>query len=340
MTFLIGLGLALMASLGIILVFLGLRGSKPPPLGRIYSDLTDARSSNQESYKIGLQENFSRTASKITKRLPKKKASQETFIYRSLDRLIASIRESYVHGEKSKWLATIGRAPSDHARIKLQAAAGSAVFFGILIFLIVASGIVNINYAIIVIIGLIGGLIGYWVPDNIIKTEALKRRREFDEAMYIWIDLTTQFLSTGEDGTAAMIKASTLSTIWPFKLINSALSYSQLRARPAYEGLRELSQDLGFDSLKGLVEAMELSSEYGTELSEVIRSFVQSFRTQAVIDAEARVEASAEQSALPLGLVVVAFLILLAYPGIQGVLNTGLSDFGGGSSEIADFTNN
>lgn len=232
------------------------------------------------------------------------------------------ISEGLKTGNKAKDLTVMGRTVTEHAQQKLYATFGVSAIAVAFYFIFATGTGGSINPVITVILLIAGGFIGYVLPDSILKSNAAKLRTEFNEAFYSWLDIVSQYLTTGEEAGSAMIKAAGLSQTWTFKLLYSALSTAQLRTLPVYQGLDALAKDRGLDNLYSLRDTLKLSTDHGVELGDTLRSYIQAYRSQNVIDAEAKVKSFGEQSSLPLGMVVIAFVILIAYPGVSGLLGS------------------
>ncbi len=319
--------------------FIIVSGGKPkpvPPLREIFPSATqvpDSRPYYAPAFKKGLLENLSGD---------KKDAKEKRAVKKTVaGRITAYVIEGLSAGDKPKHLITIGRSQEEHANIKILTAALGAIILLAFYAIFSLGGVVSFNPIIAILAVLIGTPIGFILPDNVLKSRALKLRLEFDSAFYSWLDVVSQYLSTGEEASNAMVKAASLSQTWPFKLLYSSLSLAQLRTMPVYVGLENLAHERGLENLNNLKEALKLSSDHGIEISNTLRSFIQSYRDQSIIDAETKVKSFAEQAALPLGMVVLAFLILIAYPGISGLLGSSgfgaiSGDFGSSSTDIPD----
>ncbi len=322
--------LVLLGSLGLLLLLLGARPKKMPLKNILPErDALLREDEKGENYALTTGEGFGLSFRKLSSYVGGSADTKKSFIEVLYQRLEDMVGKGLSLGARGKNLAIVERTPADLARQKIGFCLGSSLVLVAFLLLLWLGGLISIPPLVIIVGALVVGLLGYWLPDSFLKTEANKLRKEFEDSMYTWMDLTSQYLNTGEEAGSAMVKASTLSHNWAFRLLNSAMTLSQVSARPVYEGLQRLRRERGLDCLGEFVEALQLSAEYGAGLGDTVRSFIQSYRSQAVIDADTKVKTSAEQAALPLGLVVVGFLILLAYPGIRGVLNTG-SGIGGG----------
>ncbi len=329
MIILFALALVLLLSLGVLFLVQGLRPPKPLPLKKFLPELDQAQAQAEDNYALTVGEGFGLSLRRVGRYFGDPEEKKSGFVDQLYKKLEDWVGKGLALGSRGKNLAVVERTPADLAKQKIGFSLGFGFIITAFLLLLWLGGLLSIPPLAIIVAAVAFGLLGYWLPDSFLKSEADKLRREFEESMYTWMDLTSQYLNTGEEAGSAMIKASSLSGIWTFKLLNSTMVLSQIRARPIYEGLQDLRRDRGLDCLGDLVEALQLSAEYGAGLGDTVRSFIQSYRTQAVIDADTKVKTSAEQAALPLGLVVVGFLILLAYPGIRGVLDTG-SGIGGG----------
>ena len=320
--------LAFFVVLGVFTVLFGGKVKPPPPLSdfmvvtSLYAPdarkyyAFKSRKTIQEDPEEGEEKESSSAAYGIAQKL--------------LSGLISYISEGLKSGDKAKDLAITGVTREKHANNKLYSALGISGFLVGFYVLVGLGGIVSISPVVLVLMILVGGIVGFILPDTIIKGRAQDLRSEFDNALYSWLDIVSQYLSTGEEAGNAMLKAASLSKNWAFQMLYTALSTAQFRNLPAYLGFEALSKERGLDVLDSLKDSLQLSTEYGIEMRDTLNSFINSHREQVVIDSDAQVKSFGETSALPLGLVVIGFVILLMYPGIQGLL--GSSSLVGGFS--------
>ena len=180
-----------------------------------------------------------------------------------------------------KDLAMIGKSTRRHTEHKLVSAMACGLF-GVIVGVGLLQSSLPIPFPIIVVIILVVmfALFGVIIPDSLVKTEATKARKEFDELVLSWLDLVMPLIASGRDVSAAFIEASALSRAWPFQMLGQHMSESRHLGKPIWSGLRKLIDEKGLERLEQLASALELSQRSGAELRQTVVAQVHSYRSE------------------------------------------------------------
>ena len=223
--------------------------------------------------------------------------------------------------------AMIGRALETHAVHKMfgllvggAGVAGLMMFFDTLLAL-------GLRVPIIVMIALIGALLGWLLPDSFLRSEADKEREYFKQVSESWLELVAQLVTAGSDTFAALVTAASYSEQPGFVVLRNALRVAALSGEPPWTGLRRLADERRLRFLDPFCAALELAGTTGAGSRQAILAQVDAARSKAMLEADAAAASSSEKMGAPLALIGGAFMILMGYPPLSGILDT--SSFGG-----------
>ena len=175
---------------------------------------------------------------------------------------------------------------------------------------------------IIVTVALVGGLGGWLLPDSILKTEADKERELFQQVTESWLELVAQLVTAGADTFAALMKAASYSEQPGFVVISDALRTAAASGEPPWTGLRRLADERRLRFLDPFCAALELAGTTGAGSRQAILAQVESARSKGMLEADAVAASSSEKMGAPLALIGGAFMILMGYPPLAGILDT------------------
>ena len=216
----------------------------------------------------------------------------------------------------------IGRSLEAHALAKITGLVVGAALLG-------GGGTImrllgfNLPALILVALGGMGALLGWWLPDSLLKTEADKERKFFQQAAESWLELAGQLVTAGSDTYAALVTAASYSTQPVFVTLRDTLRVSAARGEPPWTGLRRLSDERRLLFLDPFCAALELAGTTGAGSRDTILAQVDSARSKAMHEADAAAASAGEKMGAPLALIGGAFMILIGYPPLAGIMDTG-----------------
>ena len=219
--------------------------------------------------------------------------------------------------------AMIGRASETHALIKLSGLVGGT-------FLVLVAGIVltaalgvTVPVPFIVMAAAVAALGGWWLPDSMLKTEAEAERERFRQTSEAWLELVAQLVTAGADTHAALGTASDFSSQPGFVTLRDALAEAAARGEAPWDGLRRLVESHRLKSLDPFVSALELAGTSGASARQAILSQVEAARTKSLAAADAKAASASETMGGPLALIGGAFMIMMGYPPLAGIMDSG-----------------
>jgi tight adherence protein C len=143
------------------------------------------------------------------------------------------------------------------------------------------------------IAAVVGGVIGFFVPDLLLRRTTDNVRTGAAEALLVYIDLVTLERLTNASATQALHNAAALSDVPLFVQIRTALERARLEQQSPYAELRRLSDELRLSELADLADVMQLD-ETGAALSGTLRARVRELRDAHLTREQIKASAAAE----------------------------------------------
>ena len=218
-------------------------------------------------------------------------------------------------------LLMVGRSVETHAMLKF-----TGLVIGLILF--VGGGLLagvfgfGLPPLILVIIGGVGCLLGWWLPDSFLRTEAERERAYFQQVSESWLELASQLVTAGSDTFAALITAASYSEQPVFATIRESLRAASARNEPPWVGLRKMADERRLRFLDPFCASLELAGTTGAESRQTILSQVDAARSKALFEADAAAASSGEKMGAPLALIGGAFMVLMGYPPMSQILES------------------
>ena len=216
----------------------------------------------------------------------------------------------------------VGRSLETHALHKMAGLVLGAALLAVFGFFANTLFELELPLLVVVAVALAGGLLGWWVPDSILKTEAEKERVLFQQVTESWLELVAQLVTAGADTFGALAAAASYSEQPGFVVIRDALRVSAASGEPPWTGMRRLADGRRLRFLDPFCSALELAGTTGAGSRQAILAQVESARSKAMLEADAAAASSGEKMGAPLALIGGAFMILMGYPPLAGIMDT------------------
>ncbi|MDE0669328.1 MAG: type II secretion system F family protein [bacterium] len=216
----------------------------------------------------------------------------------------------------------VGRSFESHAVAKLTGLLVGAVLLGGGGYVVSLLG-VGLPVPILVAVAALGGLVGWVLPDSMLKTEADKERKYFQQVTESWLELAGQLVTAGSDTFAALVTAASYSDQPVFAALRDALREASARGEPPWTGLRRLASERRLRFLDPFCASLEMAGTTGAGSREAILTQVESARNKAMHEADAAAGGAGEKMGAPLALISGAFMIIMGYPPLAGILSAG-----------------
>ena len=131
-----------------------------------------------------------------------------------------------------------------------------------------------------------------------------------------------QLVTAGADTFGALAAAASYSEQPGFVVIRDALRMSTASGEPPWTGLRRLADQRRLRFLDPFCSALELAGTTGAGSRQAILAQVESARSKAILEADAAAASSGEKMGAPLALIGGAFMILMGYPPLAGIMDS------------------
>ena len=183
--------------------------------------------------------------------------------------------------------------------------------------------------------GLVGTLLlvaavgagGWLLPMLGVRDTAKNAREEIDQVIRVWIALVAQQVSAGVDPTVAMLAAARVGKRRAWRLLHRFLLAAQQDRRPAWEGLADIVDRYGIQSLAPVVSALGLAAERGTRIAEAVLVAADTLWRESVSREREKAARRAQIIVLPATGVALALAGILVYPPFTSLTGGGV---GGG----------
>ena len=216
----------------------------------------------------------------------------------------------------------VGRSLETHALHKMVGLVLGAVVVAALA--VMANSLFGLALPVlaVVAVALVGGLLGWWIPDSILQTEAKKERLLFQQVTESWLELVAQLVTAGADTFGALMTAASYSEQPGFVVIRDTLRTSAASGEPPWTGLRRLADGRRLRFLDPFCSALELAGTTGAGSRQAILAQVEAARSKAMLEADAAAASAGEKMGAPLALIGAAFMVLMGYPPMARILDT------------------
>jgi hypothetical protein len=163
---------------------------------------------------------------------------------------------------------------------------------------------------------------GFFLPDLLIKGEAKERRRDFRHALSAYLNLVTINLAGGAGVEGALADAVAVGQGWAFERIEEALALSRLSGETPWAALGRLGSELRIDELGELAASLVLAGNEGAKVRESLVAKAESLRRHQAAEAETKAQEASERMTLPIGVLLLGFLIFIGYPAAARLLTS------------------
>ena len=215
----------------------------------------------------------------------------------------------------------VGRSLEAHALAKIMGLIVGAALLGGGGYLASLMGL-GLPPLILIALAALGALGGWWVPDSFLKTDADKERKYFEQVTESWLELAGQLVTAGSDTFASLVTAASYSEQPVFVTLRDALRVSAARGEPPWTGLRRLADERRLRFLDPFCAALEMAGTTGAGSRETILTQVESARSKSMHEADAAAGSAGEKMGAPLALIGGAFMMLMGYPPLAGIMSS------------------
>ncbi|MFD2414829.1 secretion system protein [Amycolatopsis pigmentata] len=169
-------------------------------------------------------------------------------------------------------------------------------------------------------ISLVGGVVGFFLPDFAVRRDAARRRGDFRLALSGYLNLVRVTLAGGAGVEGALNDAATVGRGWSFTQIRRALTVAKITRVTPWSALRALGEELDVRELVELSASVSLAGTEGAKVRASLQAKAAALRTRELADAEGDAQAATERMSVPVITLFLGFLLFIGYPAIAQVL--------------------
>lgn len=237
-----------------------------------------------------------------------------------LSRVTGSVAGS-VSPELGQDLAVLNLTVADHTRAKLQ----NAVFIGAFGLLTLtafgATSGVWLPPIIITAIGLGGAGLGWIITDRVTRQRANARRAEFRSTLVTYLQLVAIFLAGGAGTNQALTQVTRFGVGPGFDEIEAALVEARVRGTSPWQVFNAVATRKRLLELEELSAAVELAGTSGARVRQSLLAKATALRQAELANASAEAAKASETMGVPIGLMMLGFVVLVGYPALTAVMS-------------------
>ncbi|PPK98781.1 Flp pilus assembly protein TadB [Kineococcus xinjiangensis] len=219
-------------------------------------------------------------------------------------------------------LALVNRSLGSFLATKLLAGVGLFLLVPFCWAALRVSG-VPLPAAVPLVLGLVLGALGAFLPDLALRGEAEQRRRDFRRVVGVFLDLVAMNLAGGRGLPEALLASASVSDYWALVRIRQSLANARLMGTTPWEALGDLGRDIGVEELEDLAGALTLAADDGAKIRSSLSARSATMRRREMSDSEGQAGERSQSMLVAQMLLCCAFLLFLAYPAVDGLLAQG-----------------
>ena len=181
---------------------------------------------------------------------------------------------------------------------------------------------VGLPPALVLVLAAGAAVVGFVLPDLAFRDEAARRRRGFRHALSAYLDLVNILLAGSAGIETALFAAADAGDGWAFDRLRTALDRARTTGRSPWDTYAELGVALGVSELSELAASVALAGSHGARIRASLAAKADALRGHQVAETEAAAEAATERMTIPLAVLLLGFLVLIAYPAVEQITTT------------------
>lgn len=274
---------------GLVLVFLGLR-PRPQPFSKMLVDLEQPR-------RPSLLGNVAVTSS-----------------------LLGSVA-GFTSESLRKDLNILELTDADHARDKLQHSALFTGFTSVVALIVHSVFGFTLNFAVWMAVLIASAVFGWVFADRSIHQRADAKRKEFRSSLALYLSLVSTMLAGGSGIEQALYEVTRFGTSDGFRQLESALTAARTRDISPWVVFAEVAEDKALPELDELATSMEVAGVEGARIRTTLMTKAESLRHLQLVDLKTQAGKSSESMGLPVGVMMIGFILLVGYPAFKAIIS-------------------
>jgi len=163
-------------------------------------------------------------------------------------------------------------------------------------------------------------LVGALLPLAVVRREAADRRQDFRHAVGAFLDLVSMNLAGGRGVPEALSAAASIGGGWPFARLRDTLAFARLQGLTPWAALGRLGDEVGLNELRDLASALALVADDGAKIRDSLAARAATLRRRELAEMEGRAGERSQSMLVAQMLIVLGYLIFLAYPAVIRIM--------------------
>jgi tight adherence protein C len=164
------------------------------------------------------------------------------------------------------------------------------------------------------------GAVFFLLPDLEVRQKADQRRKDFRHTVGAFLDLVSMNLAGGRGVPEALMAASDIGSGWSMARIRDALANARITAQTPWQALAGLAEEVNVDELRDLAASLSLVADDGAKVRESLTARAAGLRRRQLTDLEGQAGERSQSMLVAQMLLVMGFLVFLAFPVIPALL--------------------
>jgi Flp pilus assembly protein TadB len=158
------------------------------------------------------------------------------------------------------------------------------------------------------------------LPLAAVQREAAKRRQDFRHAVGAFLDLVSMNLAGGRGVPEALSAAASVGGGWPFARLRDTLAFARLQGLTPWAALGRLGDEVGLNELRDLSAALTLVADDGAKIRASLAARAATLRRRELAEMEGKAGQRSQSMLVAQMLIVLGYLLFLAYPAVSRIL--------------------
>ena len=216
-------------------------------------------------------------------------------------------------------LALTGQDAETFLTKKITAAVAGLLMPALFQLMLTAGG-VGLPSPIVVGMSLVLGAALFLVPDIDTRARARAARAESRAALGALLSFASTSLQSGDGIEEAMASAAAVGNGPSFARFRAAATKSRLSRRSIWDCYAELGDEIDLPELSELGASIRLAGAEGAGIADSLTAKSAALRGRLQADSEGHMASATETMHLPVGLMLLAFFLILGFPSVYRIM--------------------
>ncbi|MFZ3491881.1 type II secretion system F family protein [Streptomyces sp. 5.8] len=171
------------------------------------------------------------------------------------------------------------------------------------------------------LVGLLAGSAMWFVPDARLAKRATRARAEATQAVMAYAELAAMERVSSAGAQDTLERPAEVGSGWVFQRIQGALLRARLDRAPAWEALRQISEELDVPAAADIADIVSSAGTDGAAIYSTLRSRAESLADEQASDDQARANAASESLVVPVTLLSMVLLVFFGFPAVARIFS-------------------